>query len=135
MSVPDQDKPVEMLREEVIDQLIMNYGHGELSLDAFDRRLGVAIDSSDHTELAGLIADLSLAVDKTYADKKKQELGIRYETSDAEDIDYMINIFGGSNRSVTTPSRMIAMKIDITTRPTNRRRSEKWSLIGDNSFI
>ena len=100
MSVPDQDKPVEMLREEVIDQLIMNYGHGELSLDAFDRRLGVAIDSSDHTELAGLIADLSLAVDKTYADKKKQELGIRYETSDAEDIDYMINIFGGSQANI-----------------------------------
>ena len=42
MSVAYRDKPIELLREEVIEQLIMNYGHGELSLGAFERRLDQA---------------------------------------------------------------------------------------------
>ena len=37
MAVIIQDRPIEKLREEVIDQLIMNYSHGEISLEAFDR--------------------------------------------------------------------------------------------------
>lgn len=99
MSVNFEDKPIERAREEVIDQLIMNYGHGEISLDAFDRRLDQAYDSTEHQTLADLVADLNLDVDKEYIEKKKQEMGIRYDTAPVEDVDYMVNIFGGSNRS------------------------------------
>ena len=36
MTVKLEDRPIENVREEVVDQLTMNYGHGELSLEAFD---------------------------------------------------------------------------------------------------
>ena len=38
MSVAIQDRPIESVRQEVIDQLIMNYSHGEISLEAFESR-------------------------------------------------------------------------------------------------
>ena len=36
-SVKFEDRPLEKVREETIDQLVMNYGHGELSSEAFER--------------------------------------------------------------------------------------------------
>ncbi len=38
MAVNIEDRPINKVREEVIDQLIMNYSHGELSHEAFERR-------------------------------------------------------------------------------------------------
>jgi hypothetical protein len=45
MPVTPNDRPIETLREETIDQLIMNYGHGKLSREAFERRLDEALDT------------------------------------------------------------------------------------------
>lgn len=99
MTIPAVDKPLETLREETIDQLVMNYGHGEISLAAFERRLEQALDAKEHQQLTELCADLSLKVDDAFITKKRQELGLHYTQEDAGERDLMVNIFGGSNRS------------------------------------
>jgi len=101
MTVATEDRPIAALREETIDQLIMNYGHGVLSLEAFERRLDLALDARSHEQLLSLTADLDLVADKAYTDKKKAELGLPTDVSRtlAKDNDYMVHIFGGSNRS------------------------------------
>ena len=58
------------LREETIDQLIVNYGHGKLSLEAFERRLDEALDAQSHDRLLELTKDLDLRVDRQYAEQK-----------------------------------------------------------------
>lgn len=93
-----EDRPIEAVREEVIDQLIMNYGHGQLSLDAFERRLEQAYDSSQHIDLANLTADLNMNVDNAYIEKKREDLGANYNTSGQHDTDYIVHIFGGGDR-------------------------------------
>jgi hypothetical protein len=102
MPVVPQDRPINVLREETIDQLIVNYGHGELSLAAFERRLDEALDTQSHDRLLELTKDLDLRVDKQYAEQKRAELGIRVDSGDgredAGEVEHIINIFGGSNR-------------------------------------
>ncbi len=101
MPVEIQDRPIDVLREDVIDQLIVNYGHEELSLEAFERRLDQALASDDANELSELVADLELKADKSYVDQKREELDLilDYDYSATRDVEYAINIFGGSNRS------------------------------------
>jgi hypothetical protein len=100
MPVTPQDRPLDSLREETVDQLIMNYGHGRLSREAFERRLDAALDAKSHDELLELSRDLDLKTDTEYAAKKKAELGIRVEPDavDAGDVEHMINIFSGTHR-------------------------------------
>lgn len=99
MAVNIEDRPIESVREEVIDQLIMNYSHGELSYEAFERRLDQAMESQFTVELQTLIEDLPLSVDKSYVDTKKQEMGINFTVGETEELDYIVNIFSGSERS------------------------------------
>ena len=79
MPVKTQDRPINIVREEVIDQLIVNYGHEELSLEAFERRLDQALASDDPEELTELVADLELQADKDYSDQKREELDLVLE--------------------------------------------------------
>lgn len=60
------DRPIAQIREEVIDQLIMNYSHGVISEQAFERRLDIATNSDDHQLLAEQVADLTLLPDAKY---------------------------------------------------------------------
>jgi hypothetical protein len=101
MPVAPHDRPIDSLREETVDQLIMNYGHGKLSREAFERRLDEALDTKSHDKLLELTRDLDLRVDREYAAQKKAELGIRVEPAPADSTeapDYMINVFGGTTR-------------------------------------
>jgi hypothetical protein len=101
MPVTPQDRPIDSLREQTVDQLIMNYGHGKLSREAFERRLDEALDTKSHDRLVELTNDLDLKADRQYTAQKKAELGIRVEASAAAPIDdneVMINIFGGNTR-------------------------------------
>lgn len=100
MPVTPNDRPIETLREETVDQLIMNYGHGKLSREAFERRLDEALDTKSHDKLLELTHDLDLKADREYAQQKKAELGIRVDpgTSDSDETEYMINVFGGTTR-------------------------------------
>ncbi|GHE84845.1 LiaF domain-containing protein [Thalassotalea profundi] len=98
MSVTIEDRPIESLREEVIDQLIMNYSHGKLSYEAFERRLDVAMASKSNVEIFALAEDLDLKVDPAYVESKKRDFSTQYTTKPPEENDLMINIFAGSNR-------------------------------------
>jgi len=98
MPVTLEDRPIETLRSEVIDQLIMNYSHGEISYEAFERRLDQAMELSNHQALVDLTTDLPLAVDKAFVESKKQDLAPNYVAGEAEAIDTMVNIFSSSNR-------------------------------------
>jgi len=99
MPVPAQDRPLNSVREETIDRLIVNYGHGKLSLEAFERRLDQALDAKSADALVALTNDLELQVDRQYAQQKRAEFGIRTEpTPYARDTSWMIHIFGGGNR-------------------------------------
>ena len=48
MTVILEDRPIEQVREETIDQLIFNYSHGVISAEAFERRLDQAMNSNTH---------------------------------------------------------------------------------------
>jgi hypothetical protein len=101
MPVTPQDRPIDALREETVDQLIMNYGHGKLSREAFERRLDEALDTKSHDRLLELTRDLDLKADRQYTAQKKAELGIRIEptANDADgDAEHIVNVFGGNTR-------------------------------------
>lgn len=101
MPVTAEDRPIDALREETVDQLIMNYGHGKLSREAFERRLDEALDTKSHERLLELTRDLDLKADRQYTAQKKAELGIRVDPSAAyrtDEADTIVNIFAGNNR-------------------------------------
>jgi len=103
MTVAIEDRPTNTLRDEVIDQLIMNYSHGKLSYEAFERRLDQAMSSQNNVEINALVVDLELAVDKAFVENKNENFSANYSTVSGSDekheVDYVVNIFGGSNRS------------------------------------
>jgi hypothetical protein len=103
MAVVIEDRPTEAVRDEVIDQLIMNYSHGKLSYEAFERRLDKAMASQNNAEINALAEDLDLAVDKVFVENKKRDFAPSHSTDftndDVDESDYLVNIFGGSNRS------------------------------------
>ena len=98
MAVNLNDRPIETVRSEVIDQLIMNYSHGELSYEAFERRLEQAMELANNQALADLTADLPLAIDKAFVESKKQDFSPNYIAGDTEELDSMVSIFGGNSR-------------------------------------
>jgi hypothetical protein len=101
MPVSPNDRPIDSLREDTVDQLIMNYGHGTLSREAFERRLDEALETKSHERLLELTQDLDLNTDRQYTAQKKAELGIRVDPSAANGIDdaeHIINVFAGNNR-------------------------------------
>ncbi len=93
--------PIETVREEVIDKLIMNYSHGKLSYEAFERRLDTAMESQSNVEIAALADDLEMDVDESYTDNKKRGFSYQFEPGHTEDVDYIVNVFSGANRSGT----------------------------------
>ena len=98
MPVNPKEKPITVLRDETIDQLIVSYSHGELSFEGFERRLDQALDAKTHEELLALTEDLNIVVDETFREKKRRELGFQIDPGDAQDVDYVVNVFGGTKR-------------------------------------
>lgn len=98
MTVKLEDRPIETVRSEVIDQLIMNYSHGELSYEAFERRLDQAMELKCHKALIELSEDLPLTVDKAFVESKKEGLAPNIVQGDTEDVEYMVNVFSGNKR-------------------------------------
>lgn len=97
MSIPITDQPLQTVREATIDQLVMNYGHGKISMEAFDRRLEQAMDAKTHAELTALTEDLELQVDQAYIEQKQAKFGGEFDRDDYKDIEYVFNVMGGSN--------------------------------------
>lgn len=85
MSVKLEDRPIEQVREECIDKLIINYSHGVISSDAFERRLDELMTSEVHSDMLALVADLEMNTDKKYDATKEQQFTPNYaETTDDE---------------------------------------------------
>ncbi len=99
MPVVLEDRPTASVREEVIDQLIMNYSHGKLSRAAFERRLDDAMNSEDNVEIAKLSEDLELIVDEKYENSKQRDFGVSYSPQPGKEHDKLVNVFGCNNRS------------------------------------
>ncbi len=100
MPVKLEDRPTQAVREEVIDQLIMNYSHGVISLEAFERRLDDAMETNDNVKLKALVEDLTLQVDEQYLSSKESDLNVEYgygNTTEAEQ-DKIFSILGDKKR-------------------------------------
>lgn len=74
MPVKIEDRPLKKIREEVIDQLVVNYAHQEITLAAFENRLDIAIDTDDRALLLEQVADLELKADNQYQKAKAEKL-------------------------------------------------------------
>ena len=74
MPVNIEDRPLKNIREEVIDQLVMNYAHQEITLEAFEKRLDMAMDTADRSVLMEQVADLDLKTDNQYQKTKAEKL-------------------------------------------------------------
>ncbi len=98
MPVPNEDKPLDLLREETIDRLIVNYGHGHLSMDAFQRRLDQAFDAADAVALTALTADLDDQVDAPYLERKQTQFGQFIPAGEDKDSERVVTILGGNDR-------------------------------------
>lgn len=85
MSVILEDRPIEQVREETIDQLIFNYSHGVISAAAFERRLDQAMNSESHQEIVELVADLTLKADTAYNDKKEHQFTPNYTSASSDE--------------------------------------------------
>ena len=99
MAVVLEDRPIESVREEVIDTLIYNYSHGVISSEAFERRLDQAMASQNHQEIFNLVADLEKTIDSEFNSQKERQFNVNYAASDNNETDIIVNIFGGSGRS------------------------------------
>jgi|SRR5690606_2327896 len=74
-----EDRPFAQVREEAIDQLIMNYSHGVISAEAFERRLDIATDAKSHQELIDVVADLTLLPDNQYQQQRQRSFSPQYQ--------------------------------------------------------
>lgn len=75
-----EDRPLDQVRQEAIDQLIMNYSHGVISVEAFERRLDIASDAKDHQTLIEVVADLSLLPDEQYQQQRDSSFSPSYRS-------------------------------------------------------
>jgi hypothetical protein len=99
MTVILEDRPIENVREEVIDTLIYNYSHGVISSEAFERRLDQAMASQNHQEIVNLATDLKKTTDSEFTSQKERQFNVNYAAGDNDETDTIVNIFGGSGRS------------------------------------
>ncbi|ASP48948.1 DUF1707 SHOCT-like domain-containing protein [Cognaticolwellia beringensis] len=99
MSVILEDRPIEQVREETIDQLIFNYSHGVISAEAFERRLDQAMSSHTHQEIIDLVADLTLKADTKYNANKAHQFTPSYSNADIDENLSLKSILGNIERS------------------------------------
>ncbi len=98
MPVKLEDRPIEQVREEAVDKLIVNYSHAVISAEAFERRLDEAMASNSHQQLVALVSDLPMAADHRYDASKERSFSPKYAASDNTDDDKIVSILGNSTR-------------------------------------
>jgi len=99
MTVKLEDRPIEQVREETIDKLIVNYSHGVISAEAFERRLDTATYATEHQVLVDLVADLSMEADSQYDRYKEKQFTPNYQSGDDESNDRLISVLSSSERT------------------------------------
>lgn len=113
MTINTQDRPIEKIREEVVDQLIMNYSHGEITHEAFERRLDQAMESKDKEFIISLTADLPLTIDSEYLAKKNNRFDRIVDAEPSEEVEQIVSIFGSGGRSGTWQLPKLVKMISI----------------------
>lgn len=103
MAIAPHDRPLSTLREEAVDQLVLNYGKGRLSLEAFERRLDRALEATRHAELIELTADLDEFPEAdiasgAFAERKRDALSVARDRETTERSELIVNILGGTKR-------------------------------------
>lgn len=101
MPVAPNDRPLPDVREETIDTLVVNYGRGVLSLEAFERRLDAALAAESGDALAELTADLTITADVEALRKEQARQGWQASAPRGLAAPCMVNVFGGGKRSGT----------------------------------
>ncbi|MGQ4276985.1 DUF1707 SHOCT-like domain-containing protein [Pseudidiomarina sp. E22-M8] len=122
MPVKLEDRPIEQVREETVDKLIVNYSRAIISAEAFERRLDEAMATDTHQELVDLVADLPLEADTSYDDKKERSFTPNYAASGNSVDDKLISILGSNVRDGqwVVPKKIVVVdvlgsaKIDFT---------------------
>lgn len=98
MAVKFEDRPIEQVREQTIDQLVMNYSHGIISAEAFERRLDQAMDATAHATLATLVEDLELKPDSSYDTQKQQQFAPHYGEGRVEPTENVVSVLSNNER-------------------------------------
>lgn len=99
MPVILEDRPIETVKEEVIDVLVHNFSHGYISNEAFERRLDTVIETKSHQTMMDQIADLESTPDETIKKHKEQQFSVNYNEEIAEESDSIVSILGSNDRS------------------------------------
>lgn len=99
MSVKLEDRPIDQVREETIDKLVINYSHGVISAEAFERRLDEATDATSNQVLVDLVADLTLEADTQYDTFKEKQFTPNYQAGDDTANQRVVTVLSSSNRT------------------------------------
>ncbi len=124
MPVITEDRPLKNIREEVIDQLVMNYAHQEITLEAFEKRLDLAIDTDERNVLLEQVADLDLTTDSKYQKTKAEKLSKdeRFFDDDSENHEKIIKVLSSTTQNgpwvvgekISVTSILSDFKLDFT---------------------
>ena len=122
MPVKLEDRPIEQVREETIDKLIVNYSHGVISAEAFERRLDEATNNASHQALVELVSDLPMEADSQYARYKDTQFSPNYRAASEDSDERIVSILSSEDRQGqwVVPKRlrligvMSAVKLDFT---------------------
>ncbi|WNC67949.1 LiaF-related protein [Thalassotalea nanhaiensis] len=99
MEVKLEDRPIEQVREETIDQLIYNYSHMIISAEAFEYRLDEAMQTNDAHKIVALVEDLPLKVDTKYQSEKESQFTPNYSHQVSDEEVSLSSILGSNERS------------------------------------
>ncbi|KPH65120.1 hypothetical protein AMS58_07480 [Pseudoalteromonas porphyrae] len=99
MTVKLEDRPIEQVREQVIDQLIYNYSHAVISAEAFERRLDQAMEATNNQTLIDLVSDLELKADSSYQSEKRAQFSPNYSNNTSDEGLHLRSILGSNERS------------------------------------
>lgn len=97
MPVKLEDRPLDQVKEEVIDILVHNYSRSFISSEAFERRLDVVVATEDPHEMMAQIEDLDSVPDPSISQTKQKEFAPQYSDEHVDDSDTLVNIMGGSD--------------------------------------
>ncbi|MBC3765190.1 DUF1707 and DUF2154 domain-containing protein [Neptunicella marina] len=122
MDININDRPIQKLREEAIDRLIMNYSHEKISLDAFERRLDVINQSDQHSVILQQVEDLPLTVDEQYTQTKARAMHSSLYDDAGTEHDSIVSVLSSCERRgnwvlprvLTLWSVMASNKLDLS---------------------
>jgi hypothetical protein len=99
MPVKLEDRPIETVKEEVIDILVHNFSHGYISNEAFERRLDAVMETNAHQTMMDQVADLDSSPDEAIKKHKQEQFSVNYNEGIAEESDTIVSILGSNDRS------------------------------------